>query len=87
VLTEALGIELRLPLSSSSFRYFFHHVDVAAMCATICKRMIDQISGDAEDFDQLMCDGKTLRGLIDHTAGGEAFISAGSVFGVHVMRG
>ena len=35
VLTEALGIELRRPPSDSSFRYFFHQVDVAALCAAI----------------------------------------------------
>ena len=31
VLTEALGLELRRPPSDSSFRYFFLHVDVAAL--------------------------------------------------------
>ena len=34
-LTEALGLELRRPPSDSSFRYFFHQVDVAALCAAI----------------------------------------------------
>jgi len=34
VLTEALGIGLRRPPSDSSFRYFFHQVDVAILCAT-----------------------------------------------------
>jgi hypothetical protein len=31
VLTDALGLELRRPTSDSAFRYFFHHVDVAAL--------------------------------------------------------
>ena len=35
VLTVALGIELARPPSDSSFRYFFHQVDVAALCAAI----------------------------------------------------
>jgi hypothetical protein len=35
VLTEALGLELRRPPSDSSFRYFFHQVVVAALCAAI----------------------------------------------------
>ena len=35
VLTELLGIELRRPPSDSSFRHFFHQVDVAALCAAI----------------------------------------------------
>jgi hypothetical protein len=30
-LTEALGLELRRPPSDSSFRYFFHQVDVACL--------------------------------------------------------
>lgn len=35
VLIEALGIELRRPPSDSSFRHFFHQVDMAALCAAI----------------------------------------------------
>ena len=35
VLTEALGLELRRPPSDSAFRYFFHQVDVAALCIAI----------------------------------------------------
>ena len=76
LLTEALGIELRRPPSDSSFRYFFHQVDVAALCAAIRDWTIAQISGGAADLDQLVCDGKTLRGSIEPTAGGgSAFIS------------
>ena len=76
MLTDALGIELRRPPSDSSFRYFFHQVDVAALCAAIRDRMIAQIPGGAGDLDQLICDGKTLRGSIEPTAGGgSAFIA------------
>ena len=76
VLCEALGIELRRPPSDSSFRYFFHQVDVAALCAAIRDWTIAQIPGGAEDLDQLVCDGKTLRGSIEPTAGGgSAFIA------------
>ena len=76
VLTESLGIELRRPPSDSSFRYFFHQVDVAALCAAIRDWTIAQIPGGAEDLDQLVCDGKTLRGSIEPTAGGgSAFIA------------
>ena len=45
VLTEALGIEPRRPPSDSSFRYFFHQVDVAALCAAIRDWTIAQILG------------------------------------------
>jgi hypothetical protein len=76
VLTEALGIELRRSPSDSAFRYFFQQVDVAALCAAIRDWTIAQIPGGASDLDQLVCDGKTLRGSIEPTpAGGSAFIA------------
>ena len=76
VLTEALEIELRRPPSDSSFRYFFQQVDVVALCTAIRNWTIAQIPGSAADLDQLVCDGKTLRGSIEPTAGGgSAFIA------------
>ena len=76
VLCEALGIELRRPPSDSAFRYFFRQVDVAALSAAIRDWTIAQIPGGAADLDQLVCDGKTLRGSIVPTAGGgSAFIA------------
>ena len=76
VLTVALGLELRRPPSDSAFRYFFQHVDVAALCTAIRDWTIAQIPGGAADLDQLICDGKTLRGSIEPTAGGgSAFIA------------
>jgi hypothetical protein len=51
-------------------------VDVAALCAAIRDWTIAQIPDDAADLDQLVCDGKTLRGSIEPTAGGgSAFIA------------
>jgi hypothetical protein len=76
VLTEALGVELRRPPSDSSFRYFFQQVDVPALCTAIRDWTIAQIPCGATDLDQLVCDGKTLRGSIVPTAGGDsAFIA------------
>jgi hypothetical protein len=76
VLTESLGIKLRRPPSDSSFRYFFHQVDVAALCAAIRDWTIAQIPGGAADLDQVVCDCKTLRGSIKPTAsGGSTFIA------------
>jgi hypothetical protein len=76
VLIEALGLELRRPPSDSSFRYFFQQVDVAVLCAAIRDWTIAQIPGGAADLDQLVCDGKTLRGSIEPTSGGgSAFIA------------
>jgi hypothetical protein len=76
VLSEALGLELGRPPSDSSFRYFFLQVDVAELCAAIRDWTIAQIPGGAADLDQLVCDGKTLRGSIEPTSGdGSAFIA------------
>ena len=76
VLSEALDIELRRPPSDSAFRYFFRQVDVAALSAAIRDWTMAQIPGVAADLDQLVCDGKTLRGSIVPTAGGgSAFIA------------
>jgi hypothetical protein len=76
VLTEALGLALRRPPSDSSFRYFFQQVDVAALCTAIRDWTIAQIPGGAADLDQLVCDGKTLRGsIVPTTGGGSAFIA------------
>jgi hypothetical protein len=54
----------------------FRQVDVTAICSTIRDWTIAQIPGDAADLDQLMCDGKSLRGSIVPTAGG------GSAYGL-----
>jgi hypothetical protein len=76
VLTESLGIDLKRPPSDSAFRYFFLQVDVAAVCAAIRDWTIAQIPGGTGDLDQLICDGKTLRGSIEPTSGGgSAFIA------------
>jgi hypothetical protein len=76
MLTEALDLELRRPPSDSSFRYFFNQVDVAALCAAIRDWTTSQIPGGTADLDQLVCDGKTFRGSIVPTTGGDsAFIA------------
>jgi hypothetical protein len=81
VLVEQLGLELRRPPSDSAFRYFFLQVDVVALCAAIRDWTIAQIPGGAADIDQLVCDGKTLRGSIDQTASGAArFIAQVSLY-------
>ncbi len=75
VLTGDLGIELKRPPSDSAFRYFFLQVDFTAVSAAIRDWTIAQIPGGAPVLDQLVCDGKTLRGSIEPTSGGSAFIA------------
>jgi hypothetical protein len=67
---------LARPPSDSSFRYFFYQVDVEALYAAIRVWTIAQIPGGAADLDQLVCDGKTLRGAIEPTAGGGSALIA-----------
>jgi predicted transposase YbfD/YdcC len=76
VLTETLGLQLRRPPSVSAFRYFFQQVDVGALCAAMRGWTIAQIPGGATDLDQLMYNGKTLRGSIEPTPGdGSTYIT------------
>ncbi len=72
MLAKELGIELRRPPSDSAFRYFFLQVDVAALCTAIRDWTIAQIPGGAADLDQLVCDGKTLRGSMEPTSSGRS---------------
>ncbi len=53
---------------------------MAALCAAIRDWTIALIPGGGADLDQLVCDGKTLRGSIEPAAGG------GSAFIAQVMR-
>ena len=54
---------------------------MAALCAAIRDWTIAQMPGGAADLDQLVCDGKTLRGPIEPTAGGgSAFIAQVTLF-------
>ena len=43
-------------------------MDVTGLCAAIRDWKFAQIPGGAADFDQLICDGNALRGLIETTA-------------------
>ncbi len=73
-LASALKIELTRPPSDSAFRTFFQQVDVAALCAAIRDWTIAQIPGGTGDLNQLVCDGKTMRGSIEPiSSGGSAY--------------
>jgi hypothetical protein len=54
----------------SSCCTFYLQMDVAAICAAIRDWMHTQILGIAGDLDQLICDDKTLRSLIEPSNGG-----------------
>ena len=59
----------------------FYQVDVAGLCSAICDSTIAQIPCGAYDLDQLVCDGKTLRGSnYPPTFGGSVFIAQVPLF-------
>jgi hypothetical protein len=64
------GLELKRPPTDSTFRYLFLQVDVAEICRQLQVWMLAQITDSATGLDQLVCDGKTLRGSIVATDGG-----------------
>ena len=75
-LIQALGLELRRPPTDSTFRYLFLQADVAEICRQLQDWMLAQIPDGAAGLDQLVCDGKTLRGSSVATkVGGGAFIA------------
>jgi hypothetical protein len=75
VLGKELETELRRPPSDLTFQYFFLQVVVVALCTAIRDWTVAQITGGANDLEQLVCDGKMLGGSIEPTAGGgSAFI-------------
>ena len=61
VLTGSLGVELRRPPSDSSFRSFFHQVDVAALCAAIRDWTVAKIPCGEADLDQLVVTARACR--------------------------
>ena len=66
---SAVGFSFPLLLPAGGCRW-------CGVCAAIRDWTIAQIPGGAGDLDQLICDGKTLRGSIEATSGGgSAFIA------------
>jgi len=46
----------------SAFLYLFEHVEMEELFGLLRDWMLAQIADQDKDFDQLLCDGKTLRG-------------------------
>jgi hypothetical protein len=69
-LNQTLGLQHKRPPTDSTFRYLFLQVDVAEICRQLQVWMLAQITDSATGLDQLVCDGKTLRGSIVAADGG-----------------
>jgi hypothetical protein len=59
---SALDLELPKAPCDSTFLYLFERVELEALFGLLREWMIAQIADQNKDFDQLICDGKTLRG-------------------------
>jgi len=58
----ALDLELPKAPCDSTFLYLFERVELEELFGLLRDWMLAQIADQDKDFDQLICDGKTLRG-------------------------
>ena len=91
-LNQALGLDFKRWPSDATFLYLFNRAHLQEFGLVLQAWMISQIPGGAEGLDQLVCDGKTLRGSIESTAnGGSAFIAQVTLYspalGVAINQG
>ena len=60
----ALGLVLPKAPCDSTFLYLFERVELEQLFGLLREWMLAQIADQDKDFDQLICDGKTLRGSV-----------------------
>ena len=71
----ALDLELPNAPCDSTFLYLFERVELAQLFGLLREWMIAQIAYQDKDFDQLICDGKTLRGSAAQPDGATRFVT------------
>lgn len=69
--SQALDLELRSAPCDSTFLYLFERVDLDGLFALLRQWMLAQIADQGRDLDQLICDGKTLRGSASQPDGAD----------------
>jgi hypothetical protein len=80
-LNQALGLEYRRWPSDATFLYLFNKAQLQGFGQVLQAWMISQIPGGAEGLDQLVCDGKTLRGsVIETEEGTHRFVAQVTVY-------
>jgi len=80
-LNQALGLEYRRWPSDATFLYLFNKAHLQEFGQVLQAWMISQIPGGAEGLDQLVCDGKTLRGsAIETEEGTHRFVAQVTVY-------
>ncbi len=71
VFNAALGLELRSAPCDSTFLYLFERVELEELFGMLRQWMLVQIAEQDRDLDQLICDGKTLRGSASQPEGAD----------------
>jgi hypothetical protein len=71
-LNQALGLEFKRWPSDATFLYLFNKVHLQEFGQVLQAWMISQIAGGADGLDQLVCDGKTVRGSAVETEDGSS---------------
>jgi hypothetical protein len=76
VLNQALCLDLKRWPSDATFLYLFNKAHLQSFRDVFQAWMISQISGGVEGLEQLVCDGKTLRGsAVETDDGGHRFVA------------
>jgi hypothetical protein len=80
-LNQALGLDFRRWPSDATFLYLFNKAHLREFGQVLQAWMISQIPGGEDRLDQLVCDGKTLRGsAIETDDGSHRFVAQVTVY-------
>jgi hypothetical protein len=80
-LNQVLGLEFKRWPSDATFLYLFNKAHLQEFGQVLQAWMISQIPGGAEALDQLVCDGKTLRGsAVETEDGSHRFVAQVTVY-------
>ena len=81
VLNQVLGLNFKRWPSDATFLYLFNKAHLQEFGQVLQAWMISQIPGGANGLDQLVCDGKTLRGsAIETDDGNHRFVAQVTVY-------
>ena len=80
-LNQALGLDFKRWPSDATFLYLFNRSHLQEFGQVLKAWMISQIPGGEDGLDQLVCDGKTLRGsAIETEDGSHRFVAQVTVY-------
>jgi hypothetical protein len=90
---SALDVDMPKAPCDSTFLYLFERVELEQLFGLLRQGMLAQIAHQNKDFEQLICDGKTLRGSaaqLDGADGATRFVTQVTLyyreFGVAIAR-